>query len=379
MACSVGEFVKVCLISASYPPIRCGVGDQVSRQAGLLSAAGESVQVLTTGSGFARPEAGVDVLRQQPGWGAGQTPALAAAVRRLAPDIVHLHYPSLGYGLGLAPNLLFAGLRLARAACRRVLTLHEYQQFTWKGRARLWPALRFAHRIICTNRLDQKKLESDFPACQGKIQVIPLGNPLADEPAARPADGPAPGLVHFGTVMPNKGWEDLLLALARLKQQGRPQRLLAITELDPDAFAYHRGISRRIAELGLESEIVFTGYLPAAEASARLRAGRIAVQPYSDGARLNRSSLVTVLAHGLAVLSTDPPLELEELAANRQYWAVRPRDPADLAQGILHLLDHPTLVEKLQAEAVAVSGSYFAWPRIISLTRGLYQQLAAAR
>jgi glycosyltransferase involved in cell wall biosynthesis len=373
------EAVKVSLISASYPPIRCGVGDQVGKQAALLAEAGETVQVLTSGPGVGQPEDRVEVLRQQPGWSVLHLPALENKVRQLAPDVVHLHYPSLGYGLGLAPNLLFLRLRLARSLIRRVVTLHEYQQFTWKGRARLWPTLRFAHRIICTNRLDQKKLESDFPACLGKIQVIPLGNPLAEEPAQVGAKRTAPGLVHFGTVMPNKGWEDLLLALARLRQQGRPQRLLAITALEPDTFAYHLQIKRRIAELGLASEIVFTGYLPAAEASARLRTGRIAVQPYPDGARLNRSSLVTVLAHGLAVLSTDPPQVLGELTVNKHYWAVRPRDPSDLAQGILHLLDHPELVEQLQAQALAVSRDYFSWPRIISLTRGLYQQLLAAR
>ncbi len=366
--------MKICLVSAAYPPVRCGVGDQVAKQAALLAAAGESVQVLTSSAQDSQPGAGVEVLAGQTGWSAAHLPALVNRVRQLTPDVVHLHYPSLGYGLGLAPNLLFPGLRLQKAPVRRVVTLHEYQQFTWKGRARLWPTLRFAHRIICTNQLDRKKLEGDFPDLRGKVRVIPLGNPLADEPGQANADRAVPGLVHFGTVMPNKGWEDLLLALARLKQQGRPQRLLAITALEPEKYAYHEQVQQRIQELGLSSEIEFTGYLSPGEASSSLRSGRIAVQPYPDGARLNRSSLVTVLAHGLAVLSTDPPQVLDELTANRHYWAVRPRDPSDLAQGILHLVDHPDLVEKLQAQALAVSRDYFSWPRIISLTRGLYQQ-----
>lgn len=355
------------------------MGDQVAKQAALLAAAGESVQVLTSSAKASQTTAGVEVLAQQPGWSAVHLPALVAAVRHLAPDVVHLHYPSLGYGLGLAPNLLFPGLELARSPIRRVVTLHEYQQFTWKGRARLWLTLRFAHRIICTNRLDQKKLSGDFPALQEKIQVIPLGNPLDGGFSQAGSRRDSPGLVHFGTVMPNKGWEDLLLALARLKQQGRPQRLLAVTALEPEAYAYHRQVQQRIQELGLGSDIKFTGYLSPSEASDCLRAGSIAVQPYPGGARLNRSSLVTVLGHGLAVLSTDPPQVLDELTANQHYWAVRPRDPSDLVQGILHLVDHPDLVERLQAQALVVSRDYFSWPRIISLTRGLYQQLAAAR
>ncbi|MEW6516875.1 MAG: glycosyltransferase family 4 protein [candidate division FCPU426 bacterium] len=370
--------MRVCLISASYPPVRCGVGDQVYLQAERLSAAGESVQVLTSASVAAPPAAQVELLPLQLDWNAARTLELAAHVRRLAPEVVHLHYPALGYGLGLAPNLLFPALELTGFRGRRVATLHEYRQFTWKGKARLWPTLRFAHRLICTNRLDQKALENDFPSCREKIQIIPLGNPLeAETPEA--ATGPAAtDLVHFGTIMPNKGWEDLLLALARLKGQGRPQRLLAVTALEPEAYAYHRIVKQRIQALGLEAEVVFTGYLPAAEAGAALRSGRIAVQPYSEGARLNRSSLVAVLAHGLAVISTDPPLALEELTANRHFWAVRPRDPVDLAQGILHLLDHPELTASLRREALEVSRAYFSWERIISLTRGMYRQILAS-
>ncbi len=373
--------MKVCLVSGSYPPVQCGVGDQTERLAEGLAQADESVTVLTTRSVPASSPGRVTVIPDLPDWSCTRLPALIKRIRRMNPDIIHLQYPSLGFERGLAPNLLFPALRLQRLPAKRVLTLHEYASLTWKGRWRLWLTLRWAHRIICTNRRDQEVLAADFPGCQGKLQVIPLGSTVGSREEAagnESAESLLPKenktwLLHFGSVMPNKGWEVLVPALRQLRDEGRSVGLLAVSDLQPARYAYHRRVSDLIQASGLSSHIQFTGYLPTDQVSRKMQACCLAVQPYTDGARLNHSTFVAVLAHGLAVVTTDPLHLLEEVKHGRQFWGVIPRDPKALADGIKHLLDHPDLVEKLRKGA-AQAADYFSWDRIIRLTRCVYQQ-----
>lgn len=372
--------MQVCLISGSYPPIRCGVGDQTERLAAGLAQAGESVTVLTSQSVPATDNP-VKVLPVLPHWGMTRLPLLLEKVKRMKPDVVHLQYPSLGFGRGLAPNLLFPALRLWNLSAKRVITLHEYDSLTWKGQWRLWPALRWAHRILCTNQRDLDEVAEKNPGFCDKLRLVPLGSTVGSQ--TDPAGSPGPEdvfpqdgktwLLHFGSVMPNKGWEVLVPALQRLRNEGRAVGVLVVSELQPAKYAYHQQVADLIQAAGLSQHIRFTGYLAAEQVSRTLQAGRIAVQPYTDGARLNHSTFIAVLAHSLAVITTDPLYLLEEVKHGRQFWGVLPRDPKALADGIKHLLDQPELVDRLRNAAGQAAG-YFSWQRIIKIIRGVYLQ-----
>ena len=367
----------VCLICASFPPVRCGVGDYTARLAQALADAGARVSVVTSDPKEApRVFSGVAVYPVVRSWAGRKTPALGRILQSLKPDCAAVMYPSLGYGRGLAPNFILGWLGKKFPACGRLLILHEYAMFSWLGRARLRPALAAAQAVVCTNHRDRRALRRHrLP--KGRVRVIPLGSAVA--PAADPS---APATftsrsrcVHFGAVMPNKGWETLLAAWQQLQGTGSKLQLEAIGALEPVRYAYHARVARDIARRCLFPGIRFTGYLPEEEVRKKFKnSSGVAVMPFRRGAQLNRSSLVAVLSAGLAVVTTRPPQALEGLRHGEHYWLVAPDDPQGLAEGIRQVSAEPKLRSRLQAGA-RQAAKRFAWARIarqmLSLARAV--------
>jgi glycosyltransferase involved in cell wall biosynthesis len=353
--------------------MRCGVGDYTRHLAKALAGRKAEIVVLTSvGPVLSTP--GIEVHPLIGSWRLSGLPGVLAAIDRIEPDVVHLQYPSECYGRGLAPTLLLPWLRWRRPRIKRVITLHEYSIFSRLGQIRLWPALAAADAIICTNHQDRRLLKQRLPGLAGKVRVIPLGSSLGHgAPTAWSGKG-REWLAHFGMVMPNKGWETLVAAILNLVQSGRDVGVLVVAELQPEKYAYHRQVQNLIATAGLADRIRFTGYLEAEEACLRFRSCRIAVAPFQAGARLNRSSLVALLAQGLAVVTSQPSQPLEGLRHGIHYWTVVADDATALAEGIRNLLDHPELIFGLQRGAVAASPR-FAWPRLAAMTEKLYNNL----
>jgi glycosyltransferase involved in cell wall biosynthesis len=294
-------------------------------------------------------------------------------LQNLRPDSVHVMVPSLGYGRGWAPHLILGWLAENLPTCQRVLTLHEYAMYSPLGRWRLQGALRAAHKVVCTNHRDRRVLRHR-QALPGKVRVIPLGSVVAPTARSQRPDvfsGSSRRLVHFGTVMPNKGWETLLPAWQQLQQGGGAWQLEAVGALEPEQYAYHAAVAREIERRGLSAAVHFTGYLGHQQVRAAFKNSLgVAVLPFHGGAALNRSSLVTALCAGLAVVSTRPAQPLEGLRHGEHFWLVEPGDPRGLAAGIRRVAQDAQLRRHLQAGARRAA-QRFAWPRIAAQTLGL--------
>jgi glycosyltransferase involved in cell wall biosynthesis len=117
--------VRVLLVTGSYPPDRSGVGDYTRVLAKALAGQPETqVTVLTTGNSLeAIDDAGVAVFRSVPDWSMRHAGFLMRHLRRERPDIVHVQYPTLGFGYGLLAWLVPLIARYAGA--RVIQTWHE--------------------------------------------------------------------------------------------------------------------------------------------------------------------------------------------------------------------------------------------------------------
>jgi glycosyltransferase involved in cell wall biosynthesis len=377
--------MKICLVTGSFPEMRCGVGDYTRCLANELTKAGHQVTVLTSDRKEVRKMGDSDLRPKIRSWRSFNLWQLLREIDRINPRIVHLQYPSLGYGRGLAPNLLLPVLRWFRPRIKCIITLHEYAIFSWLGKLRLWLTLAMAHGIVCTNHHDRRSLRKMQSRALRRVRIIPLGSSVGSifENAGVKGhnnlifetmpelDRNKTWLVHFGTVMPNKGWEIIIQAYSQLKQEGRLVGMLVAGELDDRQYAYHSRVKAMIREAGLNEHIRFTGFLSAESAGRVISSCCIAVLPFYGGARLNRSSMVAMLSWGLAVLTTTPARPLEKLWPGRHFWTVEPGSPHALAQGIKILLDDPVLVDRLQTGA-REAASRFSWSRIVRQTQELY-------
>ncbi len=100
--------MRILLVTGSYPPGRCGVGDYTRLLATTLATLPDTaVSVLTTGEcATGADEQGVFVLRFMPDWSLLRAGALFRHIFHARPDIVHVQYPTHGYSDGGLPWLV---------------------------------------------------------------------------------------------------------------------------------------------------------------------------------------------------------------------------------------------------------------------------------
>src|ERR1700733_10933458 len=100
--------MRILLISGSLPPMKCGVGDYTASLARALGRCkNTSVAVLTdVAAPPVPPDLEFEVFPIADGWRMLDVFLIASTARRWRPDIVHVQYPTQGYGRRFLPWLL---------------------------------------------------------------------------------------------------------------------------------------------------------------------------------------------------------------------------------------------------------------------------------
>jgi hypothetical protein len=109
------NLMRILIITGSFPPMRCGVGDYTYQLAeSLAQGSGLSVVVLTSRAAAtpSTPTA-FEVFPVMESWDDSEASTIEEVTRKWSPDLVHIQYPTLGYGRGSLPWRL--PLRLYRA------------------------------------------------------------------------------------------------------------------------------------------------------------------------------------------------------------------------------------------------------------------------
>src|ERR1700730_15084523 len=106
--------MRILLISGSLPPMKCGVGDYTANLAKALGRRKDaSVAVLTDVAATPTPsDFEFEVFPIARGWRMGDIVPIGVTARRWGPDIIHIQYPTQGYGRRYLPWLLPSLFRL---------------------------------------------------------------------------------------------------------------------------------------------------------------------------------------------------------------------------------------------------------------------------
>jgi len=267
--------MKIVMISGSWPPDRCGVGDYASLLCTHLSNAGADV-----------------IPFERASWSLAAALEYKKALRKIAPDIVHVHYPSVGYGRSLLPAM--TGYLVPELPV--VVTLHEFEifrQYRWPW---FYPYSRRARARIFSRSAERLAFAKRFPARKGHDHIVPIGSNI---PAAENADRTSGSLVFFGLFWPGKGIEDFLQLAELLKAGGQARQLtiLGAPVAGQEAFADH--IRETSARLGID----LLENLPSDQVARRLAESEFAYLPYPEGADERRGTLAAAIVNGCTVLT----------------------------------------------------------------------------
>lgn len=197
--------------------------------------------------------------------------------------------------------------------------------------------------VVVTSPFTAERLE-EFGVARDRIRVVVPGT----EPA-RPALGPnadsPPRLVCVGSVTPRKGHDVLVEALARI--QDLDWSCVCAGSLDRGGDFADR-VRDRVAELGLESRILFLGELEAGELERVYETASLFVLPSRfEGYGM---ALTEALARGLPVVSTTGGA-IPGTVPPDAGLLVAPGDAQAFAEALASLLRNPARIAALAAGA----------------------------
>jgi glycosyltransferase involved in cell wall biosynthesis len=390
--------MKIGLISGEYPPQQGGVGDFTRELARALIAVGHKAQVIT-GSGKQdtgrRTEDGIVVQRVINSWGMRCWKQIADIARREHFDILNVQYEPAAYAMQAGVNFLPSRWVRHSIEAPIVTTFHDLlvpYLFPKAGPLR-WKVVEYLARhsnaVIVTNDDDRARLSNlHTKRLISNLHTIPIGSnidPLLagefDRAAERARWGVQPTeflLGYFGFLNLSKGGADLMQALKTLRDNSLPVKLLLIGgrtgSSDPTNTDYAAQVERLIGSLSVKDFVIATGYREPPAVSRALLVCDVMVLPYVDGASLRRGSLLAAIAHGKAIVTTEPRYPIEGLKHEESVLYVPPGNPQALAEAVRRVLQDVALRTRLQT-GVSDAAKLYTWDRIATQTAEVFGNL----
>ena len=383
----------VAMIVGSFPPMPCGVGDYTAMLCRHLSSKGLRIHVITSKAAAEGPPpaTGIIIHAEQPGWSMLQMGRVTRKLREIEPDIVHIQYPSAGFGRGLAPAFLPAMLESSDFYPPVVATIHEYRISHPLRRMASSFLAHYAEGLIFPDQFERDVFYKRNRSLHDKPnRVIPVGASLPPSPEMSPEVREVrrqarrhewgiydsrPVFLHFGIPSPSKGIDDILLALARLNREDFDHHLVLAGRFEPERDSYHRYLRALMMKLGLMSSTTILGTLPAEEVADVMNACDVGLFPFRDGVSLRRTSWVAALVNDLPTITTEPVDTIPGLAESGNVRLVPRHNIPKLATAILEIGSNPKVLENMRLAISPMKGR-FAWGDIALRTVDFYYLVA---
>jgi len=326
---------RVLLVTGSFPPMKCGVGDYTERLAAALANEGAAVGVLTDAAAAAYGSAqaeGVEVLPLVRGWRFAGARRLLDSISAWRPDVVHFQFPTQGYGRKWLPWIL--PLLVARRRMRIVQTWHEYQNYfmpRYIPNALLGGGLvvvrpRYKETMFGWFRRLIAHKQFAFIPNASSLPVVALGEGERDTIRARYGADGRRLILYFGFAYPAKGIDLLFEMLDPARH-----RLVVASDLRADD-EYHRRILEAASSSRWRDSAHLAGFLPAEELARAIAAADAVVLPFRTGGGSWNTSLHAVVAQGTPLVTTSTERSGYDEAMNVFFAA--PDDVAAMREAI---------------------------------------------
>jgi len=271
--------------------------------------------------------------------------------------------------------------------CPTVVTLHDLIPLrhpeTEKFAARLYwrlqipIAARRSSFIITDSEHARREIMADFQVAPGRIRAIMLGfdpamlarRELDRGVAVRSRYGlPENYILYVGTIQPRKNLGTLIESFNILKKErGLPYKLVIVGR---KGWLYDV-LFRQINELGLEEEILFTGFVPDEDLPYVYDGARVfAYLSFFEGFGLPP---LEAMACGVPVITSDAT-SLPEVVGDAGF-ALPPADIRGVADAIWQVVNDDQLHESMRSRGLA-RARQFSWEAAARETLEIYRGVA---
>jgi glycosyltransferase involved in cell wall biosynthesis len=326
--------MRVLLVSGSFPPLACGVGDYTASLArALAKVPGLQVGVLTSSGVEPVDGASLQVFPIMPSWRLTDASRFNGFLREWSPDVVHIQHPTQGYGAGRLPSLI--PLLAAARGARVVRTWHEAPNLRGFANVLLMTAPSGANIVVRPNfaRLTHPAnmallKHQGFRYIMGAsaIPISTLSDPGRKKLRARFLRGKQRLIVFFGFLYPHKGVE-LLFDIADAQRDH-----IVIAGQSDVVPEYRQSLEARAASDPWVGGATLTGYMDDVAVADLLAAADAVVLPFHEGGGTWNSSIHAAIVQGTPVVTTST--EWQGFDEDNALYAARPRDVEDMRRGL---------------------------------------------
>ena len=182
---------------------------------------------------------------------------------------------------------------------------------------------------------------------------------------------PVRALLCVANLLPRKGHELLVAALARIRDLDWSLTCVGSLERDP---ATARAVHRRIRTVGLGRRITLAGEIPPRLVAQAYRAADAFVLPsFHEGYGMVYAE---AMAHGLPVIATTAGA-IPETVPPHAGLLVPPGDPAALARALRRVIAQPALAAQLATGSRTAGARLPDWPQATVTWERAFDRLAA--
>ena len=301
--------MKIALVIGHCPPGVCGVGDYTTCLSDALAARGVQARVIVSQD-----------------WRVVAALKMRDSLENF--DLVHIQYPTLGFGYRLGPH----ALSLLQSC---VVTIHEASQRRILRKLSLLPFMVRPRHVIFTSDFERRFVTGWVPWVARISSIVPIPSNIKAFPQEKLRT--MNEIVYFGLILPRKGLEQVVELSRLIKSEGLDLKVRIIGKPRPEHMRY----SEELRELTVGLPVIWDLDLSEDQVAERLASSVVAYLPFPDGASERRSSLKAALVNGVAVITTQGAHTPESMK-NVVRFSESPREALVIARFLLQNLQDRT-------------------------------------